>query len=588
MKVRAIAVATERSNAVGTVELECTPHGLVIVHLGVGAFNAGYAPAAVTTGTRVTVPWASVIAARVEGEQLFLEIDSGITPHNRLSLINFSTGDVTHHRETHRQRLLVRIAAASAAIVASLVTLLTVPRAAPRAGAVAAIGLAVLAAAVMLVVGVVADRWVALGGNDAEGTRDGFAMELTRYLPGVTRLKTGAGPPLSPLPSFQSMLPRTTTAIVITLTATVLGAVLTAKWMLSGGETERQAIAVGPPPRSEVAAEATPSDPAPIGPLSQAAPVAAPAAASPANIAASPASSATAAAPVRAASALSAGSACQCIRSDSALWKAPIPALSMLVLSKKTRRRGTRMRTEIDIAAVNNGDQEITELNVGLEFFNVDPPPSSKRTTTSFRAVYFKGPLEPGQAIKWSVEARGTDYEIENPIERTIGPTGDGAAPTNQLAELLEANHRPVRLHGALMLAFLGDPRAREATLRLRDALRQDEAPYLDRLLRALGPLRVCDLEVRGAAASRTFKACVHNTTKEKREKLGLRLRALSDPVSHLDPVGKTPSLSSEHTLALPAPLEAGAGVVVEGSVELTSPTAETFEAFDDRIDLLP
>ena len=30
MKVRAVAVVSERSNAIGTVELECTPHGLVL------------------------------------------------------------------------------------------------------------------------------------------------------------------------------------------------------------------------------------------------------------------------------------------------------------------------------------------------------------------------------------------------------------------------------------------------------------------------------------------------------------------------------------------------------------------------------
>jgi AcrR family transcriptional regulator len=53
MKVRAVAIASDRSNAIGTVELECTPHGLVVVHLGVGAFSEDYAPAALTSRTSI-------------------------------------------------------------------------------------------------------------------------------------------------------------------------------------------------------------------------------------------------------------------------------------------------------------------------------------------------------------------------------------------------------------------------------------------------------------------------------------------------------------------------------------------------------
>ena len=58
MKVRAVAVGTERSNAIGTVELECSPHGLSVVYLEVGSFTVGYAPGAFTVGTHVLVPCA--------------------------------------------------------------------------------------------------------------------------------------------------------------------------------------------------------------------------------------------------------------------------------------------------------------------------------------------------------------------------------------------------------------------------------------------------------------------------------------------------------------------------------------------------
>ena len=79
MKVRATAVAEGRANAIGTVELECTPHGLAVAYLGVGSFQQDYAPAALTMGTLVTVPWSKVEAARVEGDQMFLGIDPELT-----------------------------------------------------------------------------------------------------------------------------------------------------------------------------------------------------------------------------------------------------------------------------------------------------------------------------------------------------------------------------------------------------------------------------------------------------------------------------------------------------------------------------
>ncbi len=93
MKVRATAVAAERANAIGSVELECTPHGLSVAYLGVGAFSEGYAPGALTMGTRITVPWAKVQEARVEGDQLFFAFDPELTPHHRMVLTAFSTGD---------------------------------------------------------------------------------------------------------------------------------------------------------------------------------------------------------------------------------------------------------------------------------------------------------------------------------------------------------------------------------------------------------------------------------------------------------------------------------------------------------------
>src|SRR5688572_2730975 len=121
MKVRAVAVASERSNAIGTVELECTPHGLSLVHLGVGAFSEDYAPAALTSGTRVLVPWSAVDEAQIEGERLFLTFDPALSPHHRLLLGSFSAGRTAEPGTIKRQRAVVRAAAFAAALVVGLV-----------------------------------------------------------------------------------------------------------------------------------------------------------------------------------------------------------------------------------------------------------------------------------------------------------------------------------------------------------------------------------------------------------------------------------------------------------------------------------
>jgi hypothetical protein len=282
--------------------------------------------------------------------------------------------------------------------------------------------------------------------------------------------------------------------------------------------------------------------------------------------------------------------ACRCPRAECALWAEPIGKLDALVLAERKRRVGTHSQLELDVAAVNNSDEEIRDLTLVIEFFEQDPPPSSKRYSVAARSVYFEGPLTPGQAIKWTVEARGTTYEIKNPVEGHIGAHGEGAAPTNLLAELLNANHRPVRLHGAMMLAFLGDPRAREAALVLREALREDEAPFLERLVAATGDVRACQLTVSDTGMQRTVSACVFNAAREPKSGLALRVRALDGQVTHLRPV-ETPALVlAEGTWTVPTPLQPDQGVTATALLDLSAtgdPNPAMFEAFADRSDVL-
>lgn len=577
MKVRAIALGEQRSNAIGTVELECTPYGLVIAYLGVGSFSEGYAPGALTRGTLVTVPYTAIRQARFEGERLLLEIDPDLTPHYKLVLGGFTISDGTHRHELYRQRLVLRTGAFGFALVCALVAALAVPHLSPTSSATLAIGIAVIVAATVLGLGFFIDRKLVSGELTGEAAQNALVHDLRPYLPELVRLDRPAPKPPQalPLPDFQGFLPRTTAAIVITLTAGGLAAVLVSKWMLDAPERVARAD------RSYADTEDYEAEPLPAAaPVAQLDPGAL---AAPEPTDTPPA---VAAPPTPTADTPSAGDVvrtgqCQCARAASLLWQQAVPKLSVLVLSTKLRQNGRRKHLELDIAVVNNSSQSLEDVTLRVNFFERDPPPSNQRHFSRHRVLFFEGPLEPGQAIKWSTEARGIEFELENPVEGDIGPGGDGAAPADAFAELLNANHRPVRLHGAMMLAYLGDARAKEGALKLQDALRDEEASYLRRVLDAMQPVRTCEVEVSGAGSTRTVKACVFNASDQKQEQLMVKLNALDAGFNLAHPVGSPPAILGERAWNVPGAIPPGQGARVQTTVNLSELKGDGAKAFE-------
>jgi hypothetical protein len=585
MKVRAIAASAGESNAIGTLELECTPAGLVLVYIGVGAFSEGYAPAAVTTGTCVTVPWSGVQEARAQGDQVVLVLDPRVTPHNRLTLVNFCTGNETDHRQLYRQRMMVRVAAVAAALVLLLAGMVALPRLGPRWTVGLTLLIAGLAATAVLFLGFAADHWLKSGGADADRAREGFVTSLGYYLPTLQRWPVAPTGPAKPwrLPPFDSLLPRTTGAVAITLAAGALGAVLMARWLMLERPRARESIAAAatraapPPPVLDSAPSASAAASAPP----QAAPPAPAASSFPESSALAPGQALVRAEP------------CTCARADSVLWREPIPVLSTLLIDSKLERKAKKSKLHLEIAAINNGDQPLEDLTLRVEFYEQDPPPSSKLYSVANRPLYFEGPLGPGKAIKWSVEAEGTHFKVhtpaagprQEPLTDSIGAQGEHAAPTNLIADLLNANHRPVRLHGAMLLAFLGDPRALTAAQELRRALREEEATYLRRLFEALGEVRACELSV---AATGQVSLCVYNTSRKSKSGLGVQLRALDAAVTHRDPVGPPPQVLDEHKWAVPGALAAQSGVRLRGAIAgAPGDRAAMYEVVVDQMDLL-
>lgn len=575
-------MASERSNAVGTVELECAPAGLSLVYLEVGGFTEGYVSANQAQSEKLLVPWPQLVEASVDGEQVFVALDPKLSPLNRLCLVNFSTGNTAHHHKLYRRRLLVRLATVGAALSGALIASGAAFRLAPGTSAVSALGIAITTAIALCVLGFFADQLLKSGGLEGSMAREAFVADLSGFVPSLVRSPLSPRPTPSktpPIAVFQGFLPRTTAAIVMSLTALTLAFVLMVRWLLTSDPAHELAARVPrfvEPSAGQAALNA-----------GQAAEPAAPV---------RPRAVAQAAAPVASAAAQPAlaAAACRCPRSDSLLWQNPIPVLSVLTLSKHSRRgreddeRKDKNYLDLDIGIVNNSNQPLKDVALLVEFFERDPPPSSKRYSSATRPLFFEGPLNPGQAIKWDVAARGTDFEVHNALTSDVGVEGENAAPTNLLAELLHAHNRPVRMHGAMLLTFFGDPRAKDAILELREALREDEAPYLDRLLQAASDVHVCALKVAEFGEARSVHACVFNASKEPRKTLGVRVRALDGSDLSESPSGAPPNVLAEGTIAVPGELAPDTGVSVTGDFDLGGTKPVAFEAFADRIDLLP
>jgi hypothetical protein len=100
--------------------------------------------------------------------------------------------------------------------------------------------------------------------------------------------------------------------------------------------------------------------------------------------------------------------------------------------------------------------------------------------------------------------------------------------------------------------------------------------------------VHACALKVSEFGDSRSVSACVFNASKEPRKTLGLRVRALDAASLSENPSGAPPNVLAEATLAVPGELAPDTGVRVTGDFALAGTTPLAFEAFADRIDLLP
>jgi len=577
MRVRATALGSAESNAIGQVELSCTPAGLAVGMYGVGAYSEGYATGALTSGTRFTVPYSGILSAREQGEQLCLELDSPGFPHSKLVLNRFTAGPGVPPTELRKRRMILHFSALSIAAIACLAATMLAPRHASQTLAWGALGYGAIAGAIVLAFGFSLDQSLFVRAPGEDATRRAFLSDFEQYYPRL--LRTDQAPKAKkrkkPLPDLSSLLPRTATAVGITLAATILTALVTGQRLLmddDGARTADRSNIEPDPAEFETSPEPLPPPAEPPTVSGGLAPPVLDDPTEPAN--AEPAGDQAAI-----------ERRCLCDRADSQLWKNPIPRLSAILVEKRAIPLKNYVRTQAKIAVVNNGDSPISEITLHVQFYETR---GKSRKSTKERPLYFEGPLRPGEAIKWTTEARGTEFEVAVPELGTLGPNGDGAAPVDTFMELLKANHRPVRLHAARLLSYLGDTRARDAALHLKDAMRAAEAPYLRRILSATGDVRVCDIELRKDKAT-TVGACVYNASDADLEGLGVQLNALNGSLDADHPLADPPEIRSQAKWQLPGKFKAQSGRYARVPLPdgFLSEKGSSLEVVTDRFDLL-
>lgn len=561
MRVRAVAAPGQDSNAVGSLELECLPQGLLMIYLGVGAYTAGYAPAALTSGTQVLVPWSAIEQLELRADHLYLSFDRRVSPHHRLCLTGWSDGSELDPEEISRRRRILRLGVGGLMLVVLVVLSSQLPTWSARTTQWTALGIGTTVAVLVLLLGLTMERLV-ISRPDPDRVRERFVAALRHYRP----VPVSRGPHHTAerdfhWPDLITLLPRSSFAIAIALIASSLAALLTSDWLLS-------------PQKS--------ADPTPTRSLADdrwtGAPLAAPhSTARAADVSAtSPVATTAPAPPAADPTAPLLGAACSCEHADSVLWGDGFPRLSTLLIEQHVRRHQDHQHLELELGVVNNGNETLREVSLLVEFFE-DRGTDAKPTKE--RPLYYEGPLRPGQAVKWHVQARGTRFVVHNPLRQVVGR--ERLATTDDFAKLLNANHRPVRLHGAMMLAFLRDPRAKHGALRLREALRESEAPYLDRVLATQGDLITCHWGASDTGRVRDVQACVFNVSAKRVNQPALEVRALERHFDHRSPLSPPPVLVAERRWELGQPLEPASGYQVQVKLDTDNPDGVVPGAFE-------
>ncbi len=549
--LRAIAVATDTSDVVGTVDLACEEGGLLLHFVRASAHVSEYVPAVPTRGQRLLVPYQAITAVHDDGEVLRLSLSAARMPHRRLVLTHFTRDLRDDASRVHRRRLRAQaIVAAVSATVAGMLG--AAARWMPGGPGVVTAGLGAFAsvgAGVWFAQQV--GRQVMLGGVETVAERRAFFHELTRRLaPHQALVSDGAAATLGPAaasaaaggPSLSGGSGQSsgddgergllgelgpTLGAVGVAAAVALVAVMSGRSVVGGDEARAPAGGPGP---SAVQAAITPS-------------------ASAAVVEPEP--------PM---------GLCQCQGPSSPFLPRRVARLTVLPRVVRSRPDPRKPSLSLEVAVVNNAAEAIDEVKGDVEF--ILPGANGGERVRGDSGFYYEN-LRGGRAVKWHLTGRGTSFRVKTNHDELLDESA--LAPADAFAELLSAQTRSVRVHGAMMLARMRDERASRAVAGLREGASDDELPRLDALARAAAPVYVCDIEPVREGPSLALAACVMNTTDEEVGPLSVRAQVMArnDQAQPADPV---PPASVRRQVRVPA----RTGVRVQGSVDVSAWATDT------------
>jgi hypothetical protein len=263
------------------------------------------------------------------------------------------------------------------------------------------------------------------------------------------------------------------------------------------------------------------------------------------------------------------GGGCECIRHESVLWQRPPPRLTALITRRQARTHGTHEHLEIELAVVNNGERDVQDLAVGVRFQIARPGPPGSDDAPVERRLQLPGRLGPGHQVRWKVEGRGDRFELNVPDLGRLDEDGLDAAPVDAFLSLADGARSSVSLHAAMMLAFLGDARARATLQRLRPGLSANELVYLGRLLDTTAALRICQVQVSAVGKATRVQSCLFNAGDQPRAEFELEVRALQPTPEPLDPGLAPPETLADERLSWSGTLASHRGRRLELTLNL-------------------
>jgi hypothetical protein len=491
-------VAHRRANAVGPVRLRCEDQGLRIDLVQVGRFAAGFVFAGLGDAQTFRVPYTAVRALVREGDALLLALDPrAASPYNRFALVRFGHEPIPALVRAHRLRGAMRALQRLGPVGAAALAVWLVP--ARHAGGT--LGLGAVALLLALAAGWLLGRlaaWRHAGGPLSDRLRASFEDEVAARL----GLEPAAQPVAAPLPgavveppappAWQALgaavRPRAFAIVAALASAGAVGAVVL---------LQRYGIAdVVVLPVDDVRGG--------LADLARTRTAAAVALATPAR------------------------PFCTCAHPDLPLWRGGMPQLALIAQMRRGRLASTWLQpgvtydvafdaqgdlgVELDLAAVNNGTDPIETVTMVVTFAR--RAQDGRRGAIRERGLHWPAKLDPGEAIKWRVEAEGNELRVDSIYDKKVDRLPDAAA----IEQLLGARLPVVRLHGLSLLAYQGDPHLAEKAARL-GALPPAEEAVRAELLRTAAPLAVCDPE----PAEGGLSVCVRNATAELHRSLSIR-----------------------------------------------------------------